>query len=118
MKNVINLLAIQVNFTTVLTAVVIAIVLAAIIGVLLAVASKFLYVEQDERIEKVAEMLPGYNCGACGKAGCANFAEALVTGEAPSISGCKIIKADKKQAVKDYLDNTPGPDGTTVNVKL
>ena len=42
----------------------------------------------------------------------------LVTGEAPAISGCKIIKADKKQLVKDYLDNTPGPDGTTVNVKL
>lgn len=118
MKNLVNLLAIQVNFKTILTALIITIVLAALIGVLLAVASKFLYVEQDERIEKVTEMLPGYNCGACGKAGCANFAEALVTGEAPAVSGCKIIKPDKKQAVKDYLDNTPGPDGTTVNVKL
>ena len=118
MKNVINLLAIKVNFKTVLTALIIAIALAVIIGVLLAVASKFLHVEQDERIEKVTEMLPGYNCGACGKAGCAAFAEAIVAGEVPSISGCKVIKADKKQVLKDYLDNAPGPDGSIIKINL
>ena len=118
MKNVINLLAIKVNFKTVLTALIIAIALAVIIGVLLAVASKFLHVEQDERIEKVTEMLPGYNCGACGKAGCAAFGEALVTGEVTTVSGCKVIKPDKKQEIKDYLDNTPGTDGTYAKVTL
>lgn len=120
MNKMINVLAgeINIDFTVVLTAVIIAVIIAAVLGLLLAVASKYLHVEQDERIDKVAEMLPGYNCGACGKAGCAAFAEALVTGEAPAVSGCKVIKPDNKQAVKDYLDSTPGPDGTTVNVKL
>ena len=118
MNKMINVLEVNINVTTVLTAVIIAVVIAAVLGLLLAVASKYLTVEQDERIDKVIEMLPGYNCGACGKAGCAAFGEALVTGEAKAVSGCKVIKADKKQAIKDYLDNTPGADGTFVKVDL
>lgn len=106
------------NIEVIITAIIVSLVLAVVLGALLAVASKFLVVEQDERIDKVAALLPGYNCGACGKAGCAAFAEALVSGEAKSISGCKVIKADKKQALKDYLDNAPGPDGTIVKVTL
>ena len=112
----INILA--VNPMTIVTAVVVCLIIAVVLGLILAVASKFLKVEQDERIDQVVAMLPGYNCGACGKAGCAAFAEALVTGEAPAVSGCKVIKPDKKQDIKDYLDSTPGPDGSIVNVKL
>ena len=112
----INILA--VNPMTIVTAVVVCLIIAALLGLLLATASKFLKVEQDERIDQVASMLPGYNCGACGKAGCSAFAEALVTGEAPAVSGCKVIKPANKQAIKDYLDVTPGPDGSTINVKL
>ena len=112
----INILA--VNPMTIVTAVVVCLIIAVVLGLILAVASKFLKVVQDERIDQVAAMLPGYNCGACGKAGCAAFAEALVSGEAPAVSGCKVIKPDKKQDIKDYLDSTPGPDGSIVNVKL
>ena len=92
--------------------------ISAVLGLLLAVASKFLKVEQDERIDKVIELLPGYNCGACGKAGCAAFADALVNGEVKAVSGCKVIKPDKKQEIKDYLDNTPGADGSYAKVTL
>ena len=46
------------------------------------------------------------------------FGEALVTGEVTSVSGCKVIKPDKKQEIKDYLDNTPGTDGTYAKVTL
>ena len=106
------------NFETILFSVLVLLAVGAVLGLLLAVASKYLTVEQDERIDKVIEMLPGYNCGACGKAGCAAFGEALVTGEVKAVSGCKVIKPDKKQAIKDYLDNTPGADGTFVKVDL
>ena len=116
MNNIVNSLGITVD--KIVTPVVIAVAIAVVLGLLLAVASKFLYVEQDERIDGVAALLPGYNCGACGKAGCQAFAEALVAGEAPSISGCKVIKPEKKAELKNYLDNTPGPDGSTVNVSL
>jgi len=102
----------------ILTAIAVSLIVAILLGLLLAVASKFLTVEQDDRIEKITELLPGYNCGACGKAGCSAFAEAIVNGEVKSISGCKVIKADKKQALKDYIDNAPGPDGSILKVTL
>ena len=102
----------------ILIAIAILLGVSAVLGLLLAVASKFLKVEQDERINKVIELLPGYNCGACGKAGCAAFAEALVGGEVKTVSGCKVIKPDKKQAIKDYLDATPGADGNITQVNF
>lgn len=45
--------------------------------VLFIVAQKFKVVE-DPLIDEVAEVLPGANCGGCGKAGCRAFAEACV----------------------------------------
>ena len=41
------------------------------------VAQKF-KVEEDTRIDVVAELLPGANCGGCGYPGCRGFAEACV----------------------------------------
>jgi Na+-translocating ferredoxin:NAD+ oxidoreductase RNF subunit RnfB len=49
---------------------------------LLVLANRLLYVQEDPRIDLVEEMLPATNCGACGSAGCRQFAEALVGGEA------------------------------------
>ncbi len=47
----------------------------------LAFASKKFYVEVDPRVEAVQEILPGANCGACGKPGCSGLALAVVKGE-------------------------------------
>ncbi len=41
------------------------------------VAKKF-YVEEDPRIDQVAALLPGANCGGCGYPGCRGLAEAIV----------------------------------------
>jgi electron transport complex protein RnfB len=51
-------------------------------AVVLAIAYRFLRVEEDPRLEVVEELLPGNNCGACGQPGCVAFAEKLVTAEA------------------------------------
>lgn len=53
------------------------------LGVLLGIASKVFHVEADPRVEKITELLPGANCGACGFPGCEGAAEAIVKGEAP-----------------------------------
>jgi len=50
-------------------------------GAILAVAQRFLKVDEDPRIEATNELLPGTNCGACGQPGCLAFAEKLVAGE-------------------------------------
>ena len=57
--------------------------LGLIFGLVLAAASKIFYVETDPRLEQLNECLPGANCGGCGYAGCAGYAEAVLKGEAP-----------------------------------
>ena len=42
--------------------------------ILYLVAKKFM-VKEDERIGQIEEILPGANCGACGRKGCHDFAE-------------------------------------------
>lgn len=56
-------------------------------GVGLGIASKKLYVYVDPRIEKIAEVLPNANCGACGYPGCSAFAKAVAQGLADP-AGC------------------------------
>lgn len=51
-------------------------------GLGLAYASKKFAVEVDERLDKIKEVLPGANCGACGYPGCEGYAAAIVSGEA------------------------------------
>ena len=52
-------------------------------GVGLAIADALMSEPIDERVQKLTETLPGYNCGACGCPGCAGYAEAVHTGAAP-----------------------------------
>ncbi len=57
--------------------------LGGVLGLILAIASKKFHVETDPRIDELAEALPGINCGACGYAGCAGYAAAIVEENAP-----------------------------------
>lgn len=65
----------------ILTAVIVLGLAALILGLILSFASSVFAVKQDEREVKLREVLPGANCGACGFAGCDNFAESLNKGE-------------------------------------
>lgn len=58
-----------------------------IFAVLLSFLSRRLKVQEDPRIEKVLEVLPGLNCGACGFSGCRAYAEAVVK-KSSLFSGC------------------------------
>ncbi len=62
----------------IMTTVIIVTVIGLIASVVLVVASKVMYVYEDERIGQVAGCLPGANCGACGFAGCSDYAKAIV----------------------------------------
>lgn len=52
--------------------------LGLVAAAILSAASKLLYVEEDPRVEAVAEALPGANCGGCGYAGCEGYAAAVI----------------------------------------
>lgn len=56
--------------------------LGLLLGAALAIASRIFAVREDERIGKIAEILPGANCGGCGYSGCEALARAIVRGEA------------------------------------
>lgn len=49
-----------------------------IFGLILAFAAKVFAVKIDPRVEQIIAALPGANCGACGGAGCAGYADSVV----------------------------------------
>lgn len=67
-----------------LTSVLSLLALGFIASVVLSVASRVFYVEEDPRVEAVSEALPGANCGGCGFAGCDAYAAAVI--QDPSVS--------------------------------
>ncbi len=76
--------------------------LGLILGIGLAVASKLLAVKIDPKIEKVRELLPGANCGACGYPGCDGFAKATSEGVA-QIGACTVLSEDDLNEIAQLL---------------
>jgi len=68
-----------------IAALVVMAVLGALFGLGLAIAANKFRVDVDPRVEEVIDALPGINCGACGFAGCAAYAKAVVAGAAPNL---------------------------------
>lgn len=73
-----------------------------VLGALIAFANHKLRVWEDPRIEVVAGMLPGANCGACGVPGCRAFAELAVSGKKKP-GECNVINADGAASIATYL---------------
>lgn len=69
---------------TVIAAVVVVSITGLLGAAILVVASQFMSVEVDERVTAIEEALPSANCGACGYAGCSDYANAIVESGAPS----------------------------------
>ncbi len=76
--------------------------LGGLLALFLAQASKRLYVFEDPRIDQVEEMLPHSNCGACGTAGCRNFAEQVVAGKLEP-ARCTVNAPDQNQGIAAFL---------------
>lgn len=76
--------------------------LGAAFGIGLSIASKKFAVEVDPRVAQIIEALPGVNCGACGLAGCAAFAEAVVAEKVP-VTGCLAGGKDVAEKVADVM---------------
>lgn len=90
-----------------------------ILGLFLAIADKVFYVKSDTRIEDISNMLPNYNCGSCGFAGCNGFAEAIVKGEVKHLNQCKPGKNETNyNPIIEYLENHPNDDGTIIKVEI
>lgn len=71
-------------------------------AVCLAIASVKLKVKEDPVVEKLLDVLPGTNCGACGFPGCHALAEKLASGAAP-INACPAGGQDVTDLVAEAL---------------
>ena len=100
------------NWMGILWCALIGVGLGLILGLILFLCGHFLEVKEDERVAAVEKMLPGYNCGSCGHAGCHEMAEAIVKGEATKLSACRPGKKDKNyDPIIAYLSEHPDKDG-------
>lgn len=72
------------------------------LAAVLVLADRRLYVFEDPRIDQVEELLPKANCGACGTAGCRQFAEKLTLGEIEP-GKCTVNTKTMNQFIADFL---------------
>jgi RnfABCDGE-type electron transport complex B subunit len=72
------------------------------LAAVLVLANRQLYVYEDPRIDEVEDLLPKANCGACGTAGCRQFAEKLVKGEIEP-GKCSVNASEMNQLIADFL---------------
>jgi len=84
-----------------------------VFAIFIALAYSKLRVWEDPRIDVVASMLPGANCGACGLPGCRGFAEQAVEGKIQP-AACNVISGDGAAAIASYL----GVDAGEANKKV
>lgn len=76
--------------------------LGLVLGLVLAFAYRHLRVPEDPRQQRVEQMLPGTNCGACGEPGCRAFSEALAAGRRQP-SGCTVSSPAAVAAIAAFL---------------
>lgn len=111
--------------------VVVVVVIALLSGVILTLAAKFMAVPVDETAVLIREALPGANCGACGYAGCDQYAAALaadhtlapnlcIPGGASSsgaIAGILGVDAGESVAVRAFVRCSGTPDKTAPSME-
>lgn len=88
-------------------------VIGFILGAALSFASKVFFVEEDARIAQITAVLPGANCGGCGFAGCANYADAIVSNGEP-INRCPSCK----QEALDEISKIVGVESVATEPKV
>ena len=72
-------------------------------AIILVIAAKVMFVEKDQKAEDLREMLPGANCGACGYAGCDDYAAKLATGECTKANLCTPGGNELNRKISVYL---------------
>ena len=79
-----------------------------IFGLLLIAVDKKFAVQKDEKEEKIRNLLPGANCGACGFPGCDACAAAMAKGESAPDS-CPVGGPDVEAKIREILGLAAAP---------
>jgi len=84
--------------TTIIVLGLMGVAFAAILGF----AAEYYKVKEDPRIARLLSVIPNANCGACGAAGCHNFAERILEGTI-AVSGCIVGGADVAKKIASIM---------------
>ena len=76
--------------------------IGVLVGIMLSTAARRFHVDMDERVERILEVLPGANCGACGNPSCFGAAEAIAAGRV-EVTTCVAGGQDVASAVADVM---------------
>jgi Na+-translocating ferredoxin:NAD+ oxidoreductase RNF subunit RnfB len=94
-------------FVVLITAI-FAFVLALVLGTALGFFREFFAVPGNPLAERIREVLPGANCGACGFPGCDNYAAAVAAGAAGP-GGCSVGGAAVAEKIAEIAGVKAGP---------
>ncbi len=87
----------------IVVAVVILTSLSFLLGIIIVLVTS-IYEKKDERFEEVLKRLPGFNCGSCGYAGCADMARHILE-EKEVYKKCRPLRGDKLEEMEKFLEN-------------
>jgi electron transport complex protein RnfB len=87
---------------TIFGAATVMLLLAVVMSSVLGWANRAFHVEVDPRIEKLSLLLPGANCGGCGRVGCGEYAEAIVN-EGAAVTECPVGGPTLADAIADIM---------------
>ncbi|MGE3062762.1 MAG: RnfABCDGE type electron transport complex subunit B [bacterium] len=91
----------------ILTAVAVLGSLSILLGIAILITMKVFEVKRDPAVDEMMSVLPGVNCGACGFAGCEQFAVAMAKkGELYKI--CPVGKDAVSTKIQDILKKHKG----------
>ena len=97
-----SLLNRPINVNSLLIVIGIVSALAILFAILIIVVSKKCKVKEDEKAKKIEQFLAGANCGGCGFAGCADFANALSSGKA-NLNSCGATSSEARKEISNIL---------------
>ena len=86
-----------------LTPILIVVAIGFVAALILTIASKVFFVPVDETFANLRAELPGANCGACGYAGCDDYANALAEDHSISCSKCPVGGAEVAAKLAEVL---------------
>lgn len=76
--------------------------IAFICSILLVTLDTYLNKKTEEE-DKITTLLPGYNCGACGYAGCREMAQAILQ-DLENYKKCRPLRGEKKENLEKYIE--------------
>ena len=88
---------------SILTPVLLVVAIGFVLAVILTIASKIFFVPVDETVTNLRAELPGANCGACGFAGCDDYAAALAGDPSIGTAKCPVGGADVAAKLAEIL---------------